>query len=177
MDTMTFSCTTYIYLTCIYPVWLVAVPYYCARGSSVTALRCMDNPGGVNVPTLIAQANTYASNGRISATSNINGDPVFIYHGSLDSVVLPGEDTNLCILVVHIVYSLNFARFLDSRTWKAQQLTSCPFTPILEQMLQHRRLLLLSMVRWDFTLITRFYHTYQLTYWVSHRLCQEYSLS
>ncbi|ELU03047.1 hypothetical protein CAPTEDRAFT_92319 [Capitella teleta] len=78
-------------------VGLVAgVPYYCAKGSSVTAInQCMENPSRVDVPSLIAQANTYASQGRISATVNMQGDRVFIFHGALDTAVLPYSSTNI----------------------------------------------------------------------------------
>jgi poly(3-hydroxybutyrate) depolymerase len=71
------------------------VPYYCAKGSSLIATSCMNNPANVNVNDLIAQANSYASEGRISATHNLSGDKVFIFHGDLDSVVLPRSATNI----------------------------------------------------------------------------------
>ena len=67
------------------------VPYYCARGSAtIGTLTCMENPQNVNVPNLIAQANDYASQGRISSTINMFGDPVFIFHGTKDTAVKPG---------------------------------------------------------------------------------------
>jgi len=62
----------------------------CGFGGVAASLTCMQTPNLVNVPFLIAEANSVAAAGNIDATSNINGDRVFIYHGTNDNVVYPG---------------------------------------------------------------------------------------
>lgn len=66
------------------------VPYNCASGGLIAATMCMSFPNTINVNTLISQANTHAANNMIDPTSNLRGDRVFIFHGTVDSTVLPG---------------------------------------------------------------------------------------
>jgi len=70
---------------------LFSVPYMCGFGGIAASLTCMQTPGLVNVPFLIAEANSVANAKNIDPTSNIQGSRVYIYHGSKDSVVLPGK--------------------------------------------------------------------------------------
>lgn len=57
----------------------------------VAATMCMSFPQNTNVNTLIAQATTHSNNNVIDNVSNLRGDPVFIFHGTSDSTVLPGQ--------------------------------------------------------------------------------------
>jgi len=66
--------------------------YWCARGNLLNALgACMSTPNSVNVNQLITQTNTYANAGDIDPVSNMRNDRVFIWHGSRDTVVSPGQ--------------------------------------------------------------------------------------
>jgi poly(3-hydroxybutyrate) depolymerase len=71
------------------------VPYMCGFGGVSAATLCMTTPNLVNVPFLISEANALANQGYIENPSNVAGDPVYIYHGSRDSVVLPGSGPNV----------------------------------------------------------------------------------
>ena len=51
----------------------------------------MSTPLLVNVPFLISEANTLAGSGLIDSTAGVNGDRVYIFHGTEDSVVKPGS--------------------------------------------------------------------------------------
>jgi poly(3-hydroxybutyrate) depolymerase len=63
-------------------------PYYCARGSSITATTtCMSGLGIVSLPSIYTQVSSYASSGLIDPVSNLKDDKVYIYHGLLDVVV------------------------------------------------------------------------------------------
>jgi hypothetical protein len=66
-------------------------PYYCAKGSSVTATNaCMTSPQNINVNDLTTQTTRYASSGDIDATNNMYNDRVFIFGGTLDTAVVQG---------------------------------------------------------------------------------------
>lgn len=71
------------------------VPYYCANGLAAEALVCMGTPGLVAVSALIAETNTLDLFGSIDSTSNLVDDPVYIFSGSLDTVVLQGAGQNV----------------------------------------------------------------------------------
>lgn len=51
----------------------------------------MSNPGSVNVNFLITQTNGLAASNLIDPVANIRGDRVFIFHGTQDSTILPGN--------------------------------------------------------------------------------------
>lgn len=62
--------------------------YHCAEGSQTNATgRCMDSGSIPSGNYFANQANSYASNGEIDPTSNLNGDRVYIFSGANDSVV------------------------------------------------------------------------------------------
>ena len=67
-------------------------PYYCAQGSALTATAaCMNNPIAINVADLLTQTALYVASGDIDNTANMMNDKVFIFAGSLDTVVDPGK--------------------------------------------------------------------------------------
>ncbi len=65
--------------------------YYCAEGTQGNATgRCMAAAQGGSIPSgsyFKDKANSFASQGKIDATSNMNGDKVWIFTGANDSVV------------------------------------------------------------------------------------------
>lgn len=64
-------------------------PFGCAEGSLATAMaRCMgktDNP--IPVAELVESINTAAEQGLVADTSNLADDPVWLFHGTLDTTV------------------------------------------------------------------------------------------
>jgi len=86
----------------VFGVGMIAgLPYNCASAGLVGATMCMSFPALTNVNTLINQANTHAANGNIDPVSNLRGDPVFIFHGSSDSTVLPANGRNAEQMYTH----------------------------------------------------------------------------
>ncbi|XP_037037869.1 uncharacterized protein LOC119075507 [Bradysia coprophila] len=86
----------------VFGVGMIAgLPYNCASGGLVAATMCMSLPNTVNVNNLISQANTHASNNMIDPTSNLRGDRVFIFHGTVDSTVLPASGRNVETMYRH----------------------------------------------------------------------------
>jgi len=70
--------------------------YWCAKGSLLTALNaCMSLPAQVNVAELRTQTNTYANAGDIDATINMRDDRVYIFAGTRDTTVVPGESQKI----------------------------------------------------------------------------------
>ncbi|KAM4747266.1 poly(3-hydroxybutyrate) depolymerase-like [Rhinophrynus dorsalis] len=71
-------------------------PYYCAMGNTLTATNaCMKYPSSINVNSLKIYTQTCANTGLIDPLSNLAGDKVFIFSGSLDSVLVPGVSKKL----------------------------------------------------------------------------------
>ena len=66
-------------------------PYYCAQGSIGSALgACMSGPAPSGLSdTLVNRAKTYMNSKSIDSTSNILNDPVYIFTGTNDRVVIP----------------------------------------------------------------------------------------
>lgn len=80
------------YASSIMGTGLVAgAPYYCAKGSTVTALgACMDKPENIDVNELIQQANAYAATGKNDPTSAMRNSKVYIFAGTEDTTVYQG---------------------------------------------------------------------------------------
>lgn len=57
----------------------------------MAANMCMISPLITNVNNLVAQATNLASSGQIDPIGYIRGDRVFIFHGSMDFTVVPGN--------------------------------------------------------------------------------------
>ena len=63
-------------------------PYYCAEGSVTNATgRCMTHNSSIPVGNLINTTNSWAASGLIDATSNLNASKVYLFSGTLDSVI------------------------------------------------------------------------------------------
>ncbi|KAK6188603.1 hypothetical protein SNE40_004746 [Patella caerulea] len=89
-------------------VGLVAgVPYMCARGSVVTSTICMLTPNLVSVDDLVDRTNSAASNGKIDSTSNLANSKVYIFAGTEDSVVAPGNGPNIEEFYQHYISNDN----------------------------------------------------------------------
>ena len=66
-------------------------PFYCAEGSVVNATgRCMASPAGIPTGTLVNTTNSWAAAGSIDPVANLQNSKVYLFSGSLDSVVKPG---------------------------------------------------------------------------------------
>ncbi|MER6756764.1 PHB depolymerase family esterase [Micromonospora echinofusca] len=65
-----------------------AGPYYCAQNNVAQALDgCGDNVYPTNVSALQAYTRTWASYGWVDPVGNLSGDPVYVLHGTNDTVV------------------------------------------------------------------------------------------
>lgn len=63
-------------------------PYYCAEGSVTNATgRCMTHNTSIPVSNLVSTTNSWAAGGLIDATSNLNASKVYLFSGTLDSVI------------------------------------------------------------------------------------------
>src|SRR3989344_1684564 len=66
-------------------------PFYCAEGSVVNATgRCMASPTGIPTSTLVNTTNTWAGQGVIDPVANLQNSKVYLFSGTLDSVVKTG---------------------------------------------------------------------------------------
>lgn len=66
-------------------------PFYCAHGDVETALHaCMVEPDLISVPALVDITVATAATGTIDDPKNIAADKVYLFSGTLDSIVLPG---------------------------------------------------------------------------------------
>jgi poly(3-hydroxybutyrate) depolymerase len=66
-------------------------PFYCAQGSVTTATgACMASPAGISVPSLVTNTNNWASQGLIDPVANLQNSKLYLFSGSLDSVVKTG---------------------------------------------------------------------------------------
>jgi poly(3-hydroxybutyrate) depolymerase len=67
---------------------LAGPPYDCA-GGLLTAAKCLSGPfTSISVPDIEKRIKLFESEGRIDNISNIVGDPVYIFSGKYDPVVL-----------------------------------------------------------------------------------------
>ncbi len=67
-------------------------PFYCAEGSVVNATgRCMVTPANIPTSTLVNTTNTWAGQGLIDPVANMQASKVYLFSGTLDSVVKTGS--------------------------------------------------------------------------------------
>lgn len=67
-------------------------PFYCAEGSVVNATgRCMVTPASIPTSTLVNTTNTWAGQGLIDPVANMQASKVYLFSGTLDSVVKTGS--------------------------------------------------------------------------------------
>ncbi len=91
-------------------------PFYCAEGSITNATgRCMASPSGIPTSSLVSTTNSWASAGSIDPVSNLQNSKVYMYSGSIDSVVKTGVMDalqtyyNSFVPAANIVYKKNIA--------------------------------------------------------------------
>jgi len=77
------------------------LPHGCAKGGLTAATLCMTNPGGQVTATLIANIDSLASASSIDPTQNLNGDKVFIFHGTKDTTVFPAAGPKIRDIYEH----------------------------------------------------------------------------
>ncbi len=66
-------------------------PFWCAQDDLVIAKSaCTVNPELINVPELVDITFATAATGTIDLPSHMQNDKVYLFSGSLDSVVVPG---------------------------------------------------------------------------------------
>ena len=67
---------------------LAGPPYDCA-GALLTAAECLSGPvTSISVPDIEKRIKEFEAKGEIDSTSNMNGDPVYIFSGKYDPIVL-----------------------------------------------------------------------------------------
>ncbi len=65
-------------------------PYYCAEGSVTNATgRCMTHSTSIPVASLVSTTNSWVTSSLIDSTSNLSGSKVYLFSGTLDSVIKP----------------------------------------------------------------------------------------
>lgn len=75
---------------------IAAGPYYCAQGlGTLATTRCLARDSAPPVATLVATAKTWATAGRIDATSNLASAKVWLFAGANDSVLVPALGADL----------------------------------------------------------------------------------
>ena len=91
-------------------------PYYCAQGSTSTATgACMASPSGISTSALVTNTNNWANQGLIDPVSNLQNSKVYLFSGSIDSVVKQGVMDalktyyNSFVPAANVVYKNNLA--------------------------------------------------------------------
>jgi len=65
-------------------------PFYCAEGSVLNATgRCMAHNSSIPVASLVSTTNSWAASGFVDPVANLNASKVYLFSGTLDSVVTP----------------------------------------------------------------------------------------
>jgi poly(3-hydroxybutyrate) depolymerase len=65
-------------------------PFYCAEGSILNATgRCMRHDSAIPVASLVATTKSWATNGWLDPVANLNASRVYLFSGTIDSVVTP----------------------------------------------------------------------------------------
>jgi len=79
---------------------LAGGPFGCADGSLATAMaRCMTKvDGALPVKELAAEIRTAAADGLVADTAALADDPVWLFHGTLDTVVATGVSDAVAVL-------------------------------------------------------------------------------
>jgi len=68
---------------------IAGIPYYCARAATGTALACMAQANVVRPDELIAFTEQVESDGDIDPLSNLADDRIYVFAGTVDTVVVP----------------------------------------------------------------------------------------
>ncbi|XP_021948980.1 uncharacterized protein LOC110846509 [Folsomia candida] len=68
---------------------IAGIPYGCARAGLTGANLCMYSPSGTIVANLIRLINDQSAAGNIDSPTNLNGQKVYVFHGTRDTTVNP----------------------------------------------------------------------------------------
>jgi len=68
---------------------VAGVVFYCAGATLTGATLCMETPAIINVDYFVQVTRTTAATGFLDDVSGMSGDKVYIFDGTLDTVVLP----------------------------------------------------------------------------------------
>lgn len=74
---------------------IAGTPYYCAQATIAGATTCMSTPSLEVISALVQETQNTAAFGYADPVSNIQGDKVYIYAGTADTVVNPGNGPNV----------------------------------------------------------------------------------
>lgn len=89
-------------------------PFYCAQGSITNATgRCMTHSTSIPVSTLVSTTNSWASSGLIDPVSNLANSKLYLFSGSLDSVVVPAVMDDLKTYYQSFVPAANIVQKKD----------------------------------------------------------------
>jgi len=70
---------------------IAGAPYWCSQGSSAVSLsNCQKSPNSISISNLVAYTTNAFSNHTIDNPSNLAKSKVFLFSGTLDTVVAPG---------------------------------------------------------------------------------------
>jgi predicted peptidase len=72
-----------------------ALPYYCAKGSLMNAVLCMNAPMLESVPYFTSVAKRYEEAGKIDSLSNLANSRVWLFAGTSDWTVQPKNTRNI----------------------------------------------------------------------------------
>lgn len=83
-------------------------PVYCSQGNvSIATGPCMANTGSRNLPYLLSVINTWSGNGYIDPTANLATAKVYLFSGTIDSVVKQPVMDDLKTMYASYVSSAN----------------------------------------------------------------------
>lgn len=79
---------------------MIVVPYGCARAGLTGANLCMYSPSGTIVANLIRLINDQSAAGNIDSPTNLNGQKVYVFHGTRDTTVNPSMQFHIVIPIL-----------------------------------------------------------------------------
>ncbi len=83
-------------------------PIYCSQGSATKATGpCMEDSGSRDLPTLISTVNSWSSGGAIDPTTNLANSKVYLFSGTIDSVIKQPVMNDLNTMYGNYVSSAN----------------------------------------------------------------------
>ena len=92
-----------INIAVIYKVTFLAVPILCSPLGPYMCAQdlntCIYDPALISVAELVSLTNVAAQNNEIDSTSNLKNDRVYLFSGTIDTIVNPGKSP--CFVSVH----------------------------------------------------------------------------
>ncbi|MDP9435876.1 MAG: poly(3-hydroxybutyrate) depolymerase, partial [Actinomycetota bacterium] len=99
-----------------------AGPYYCAQGSLTLALTaCTANTAPTQLPSLIAQTDRYAAEGKIDPTGNLAAQRTWFFWGTKDQTVVGSVADDLAAYYRHYGVPLTYRNTVPAgHAWISQ---------------------------------------------------------